>query len=413
MAVDFERPLMLTKATVMQIQTLWLILDKTGDGKISDEAFLALAGGQGETDQQQAMAKWQVMSRHFDADHSGDITPFEFIDGFKEKAMGEALDWEGIESMPEQTYLDMRAKINESVNRQLQNLVKNVHAYSVQDFVPPSAAGKRLAGMVRVRGGGCAESKPRAQAEPFIQDLNGPPSSPSLAVEQGAEAAAEDVKAAEPVPETTDSAVRTEPAAGAATEAESAPAEASAETRNQIVEIGNSIFEAIVLAFSPRGTSVLPNTALPNTAPKTIEPNTAPKTIELDPIWTTEGLEHASTRLADQLSINTENQVQIEEIFNHLDQTKDGVLIRKDGVLTRKDGVLTWKDFGPTTSGEVSLRDGSGSLPFGRRPPPTAPRPPPAARSIRRPARLRAASGAASSSDKAPPSFAWCTAGAA
>ena len=398
-AVDFERPLMLTKATVMQIQTLWLILDKTGDGKISDEAFLALAGGQGETDQQQAMAKWQVMSRHFDADHSGDITPFEFIDGFKEKAMGEALEWEGIESMPEQTYLDMRAKINESVNRQLQNLVKNVHAYSVQDFVPPSAAGKRLAGMVRVRGGGCAESKPRAQAEPFIQDLDGPPSSPSLAVEQGAEAAAEDVKAAESLPETTDSAVRTEPAAGAATEAESAPAEASAETRNQIVEIGNSIIEAIVLAFSPRGTSVLPNTALPNTAPKTIEPNTAPKTIELDPIWTTEGLEHASTRLADQLSINTENQVQIGEIFNHLDQTKDGV--------------LTKTDFGPTTSGEVSLRDGSGSLPFGRRPPPTAPRPPPAARSIRRPARLRAASGAASSSDKAPPSFAWCAAGAA
>ena len=79
MAVDFERPLMLTKATVMQIQTLWLILDKAGDGKISDEAFLALAGGQGETDQQQAMAKWQVMSRHFDADHSGAITPFEFM----------------------------------------------------------------------------------------------------------------------------------------------------------------------------------------------------------------------------------------------------------------------------------------------------------------------------------------------
>jgi hypothetical protein len=123
------------------------------------------------------------------------------------------------------------------------------------------AAEERLTGMVRVRGGGCAASKPRAQAEPFIQDLDGPPRSPSRAVEQGAEATPEDVKVVEPVPETTDSA-RTEvvePAAGAATEAEPAPAEASAETRNPIFEIGSSIIDAIVQAFTPRGTSVRAN----------------------------------------------------------------------------------------------------------------------------------------------------------
>ena len=119
------------------------------------------------------------------------------------------------------------------------------------------AAGERLTEMVRVRGGGCAASKPRAQAEPFIQNLDGPPRSPSLTVEQGAEATPEDVKVAEPVPETTDSA-RTEvvePAAGTATEAESAPAEARAEMWNPIVEIGSSIIDAIVQAFTPRGPS--------------------------------------------------------------------------------------------------------------------------------------------------------------
>jgi hypothetical protein len=119
------------------------------------------------------------------------------------------------------------------------------------------AVGERLTEMVRVRGGGCAASKPRAQAEPFIQDLDGPPRSSSRAVEQGAEATPEDVKVAEPVPETTDSA-RTEvvePAAGAATEAEPAPAEASAETRNPKFEIGSSIIDAIVQAFTPRGPS--------------------------------------------------------------------------------------------------------------------------------------------------------------
>jgi hypothetical protein len=46
-----------------------------------------------------------------------------------------------MESMLESSpYLDVQAKINESVNRQLQNLVKNVHAHFAQDVVPPSAA---------------------------------------------------------------------------------------------------------------------------------------------------------------------------------------------------------------------------------------------------------------------------------
>jgi len=239
---DFEKPLMLTEGTMKQIQMLWLILDKTGDGKISPEDFLALAGPFGVTDHQQALAKWQEMSKHFDTDHSGDITPVEFIDGFKKIAMGSALDWEGIKSMPEQTYLDVQAKLNESVNRRLQNLVKEAYEMFSQHVVLPTSA-----------------------------------------------------------------------------------------------------------------------------------------EIKLDPRWSTEGWKQVSTRLADQLLINTENEVQIEEIFNHLDQTKDGVLTRED--------------FGPR-SGEVSLRESRGPLPFGRRPPP------PARRSRRgrsaaqlAPARLRAASG--------------------
>ena len=222
---DFEKPLMLTEETMMQIETLWLILDKTGDKKISVDDFLALAGGRGGAHQQQeAIAKWQEMSRHFDSDRSGDITPVEFIDGFKKKAMGEALDWEGIKSMPDQTYLDVQANINESVNRRLQNHVKMARAYLAQDAVPPSGD------------------------------------------------------------------------------------------------------------------------------------------VELSPPWNTEGWKRVSTRLADQLRVNTENQEKIEEIFKHLDQTKDGV--------------LTKDDFRPTTSGEVSLRDDSCSPPFGRRSPPTAPRRP-------------------------------------
>jgi hypothetical protein len=127
-----------------------------------------------------------------------------------------------------------------------------------QRTVKLSVSQQQQQGMVRVRGGGCAASKPRAQAEPFIQDLDGPPRSSSLAVEQGAEATPEDAKVVEPVPETTDSAP-TGVVAGAATEAEAAPAEASAETRNPIVEIGSSFIKAIVKAFTPRGTSVRPN----------------------------------------------------------------------------------------------------------------------------------------------------------
>ena len=52
-----------------------------------------------------------------------------------------------------------------------------VAAQSAQAAVEAEAeaAEERLTGIVRVRGGGCAASKPRAQAEPFIQELDGPP----------------------------------------------------------------------------------------------------------------------------------------------------------------------------------------------------------------------------------------------
>jgi hypothetical protein len=170
--------------------------------------------------------------------------------------MGLALDWEGIKSMPEQTYLDVQAKINESVNRRLQNLVKKAHAFLAQDAAPPGTV------------------------------------------------------------------------------------------------------------------------------------------IKLSPLWN----EHRSTRkiskdLTEQLLINTENQEKIENIFKHLDETKDGV--------------LTKEDFRSTTEGKVSLRDGSSSLPFGRRSPPAARHRGPSAAQLR-----RAASGAASSSDS-PFEFTLCAAGVA
>ena len=84
------------------------------------------------------------------------------------------------------------------------------------------------------------------------------PESPSLALERGHKAAPEDKKVAETVPVTTDSAPTevVEPAAGAATEAESAQAVASTETRiNPIFEIGKSMVNASVQAFTPRGPS--------------------------------------------------------------------------------------------------------------------------------------------------------------
>ena len=309
---DFEKPLMLTEGTMVLLETLWLILDKTSDSKISKEDFLPFAGhfkhldtqggdggergdasgrragdggrgcaargrrgggkgGEGETAPPQlcaaavaqfgatavpppfgaaaaapfGTAKWQEMSEHFDTDDSGDITPVEFIDGFKKIAMGSALDWEGIKSMPEQTYLDVQAKINKSVNRRLQNLVKEAHERFAQDAVPPCTV------------------------------------------------------------------------------------------------------------------------------------------IKSNPGWSTEGWIQVSKRSADQLLINAENKLKIEGIFNHLDQTNDGVL-----------GVLTREDFGPRTPGEVSLRESRGPLPFGRRPPHPARRSrrgPSAAQLA--PARLRAASG--------------------
>ena len=116
------------------------------------------------------------------------------------------------------------------------------------------AAGQRLKGMMRVRGGGCTSSKPH---EPSIQELDGPPRSPSLDVEQGAEATPEDRNFVEPVPETTDSGPPedVETAAAAAKKAESGTEEVSADTRNPFFEIGTSIIGPLVKFFTPRGPS--------------------------------------------------------------------------------------------------------------------------------------------------------------
>ena len=136
------------------------------------------------------------------------------------------------------------------------------------------AAAERLAGMMRVRGGmGAGASvltveSPDADIQAAYEGASAQERSVFLVhigeqekrklVSLGldvSEAAREDVKVAEPGPETTDTMPTevVEPAAGVATEAEAAQAEAAVETKNPIVEIGNSIIEAIVLAFTPRG----------------------------------------------------------------------------------------------------------------------------------------------------------------
>jgi hypothetical protein len=92
-------------------------------------------------------------------------------------------------------------------------------------------------------------------------------------------ASPEDIKVAEPVPETTDTAPTAvvEPAAEAATEAEAAaPAEAPTDLKNSIVEIGSSMINALVHAFTPRG---LPDA---DTAPGA-EPGTTADTSETAP----------------------------------------------------------------------------------------------------------------------------------
>ena len=91
-------------------------------------------------------------------------------------------------------------------------------------------------------------------------------------------ASPEDIKVAEPVPETTDTAptAGVEPAAEAATEVEAAPAEAPTDLKNSIVEIGSSMINALVHAFTPRG---LPDS---DTAPGA-EPGTTADTSETAP----------------------------------------------------------------------------------------------------------------------------------
>jgi len=116
---DFRHPLTVNTRSMEQLESLWRVLDKHRDNRISYEDFIALAGG----DREAARRRWEEMQAHFDADRSGDITPLEFVTGFKKLAMLQDLDREGCFATVPKTHIDTQRALNESVNRRLQNLV--------------------------------------------------------------------------------------------------------------------------------------------------------------------------------------------------------------------------------------------------------------------------------------------------
>ena len=120
---SFAQPLRLTERSKEQLENLWRVLNKKKDDRIDYDDFVGLAKGNHEV----ARRRWQEMSTHFDSDRNGHITPIEFIEGFKALGLRRPLDLEGsFRSMP-RTHAEFQRALNDSVNRELQNLLLKVY----------------------------------------------------------------------------------------------------------------------------------------------------------------------------------------------------------------------------------------------------------------------------------------------
>ena len=102
--------------TTKQIDQLWKILDVNGDGTLTAEDWQHSPGG---------ASKWDLLRSKFDLDGSGGVEPQEFMTGLKNMALVLPIEVECFIPQPT-THVEMMKCVNESTNRQIQNLCKEL-----------------------------------------------------------------------------------------------------------------------------------------------------------------------------------------------------------------------------------------------------------------------------------------------
>ena len=121
--------IVLSPASQALLETLWGILDQDHNGRLTQDDFAALI-----PTRQAAMQTWEMIRGMFDRDYSGDISPAEYIEGFKRLAMESAID-DGAFDLAPTTPLDGIQRINTSLNLTIDRLCRNLH----QSVVPGRA----------------------------------------------------------------------------------------------------------------------------------------------------------------------------------------------------------------------------------------------------------------------------------
>jgi hypothetical protein len=102
--------------TTKQIDQLWKILDVNGDGSLTAEDWQHSPGG---------ASKWDLLRSKFDLDGSGGVEPQEFMTGLKNMALVLPIEAQCFVPPPT-THVEMMKCVNESTNRQIQNLCKEL-----------------------------------------------------------------------------------------------------------------------------------------------------------------------------------------------------------------------------------------------------------------------------------------------
>jgi Ca2+-binding EF-hand superfamily protein len=102
--------------TKVQMEQLWKLLDVDGDGTLTAKDFSTTFGGH---------AKWGLLRTSFNLTEEEEITPADFQEKMKALALKESLDPSCFNPAPG-NHVDLMKALNASVNRQMQNLFKQL-----------------------------------------------------------------------------------------------------------------------------------------------------------------------------------------------------------------------------------------------------------------------------------------------
>jgi Ca2+-binding EF-hand superfamily protein len=126
--------IVLTEKAKIGLQTLFSVMDKTGDGVLSSADFQPSFGSK------RTLAMWEELRLRFDRDLSGDVTHIEFIATYKSLSMDQPLEMSAFGLVPS-TNIELLTCLQNSANATLIAMCEAMYACVSDYAATPSTPG--------------------------------------------------------------------------------------------------------------------------------------------------------------------------------------------------------------------------------------------------------------------------------